>query len=103
MSSDTTEKNCANCRHHTARMAPKPHKDAEGLIDGTYFVVEDSEQRVYSCRAPAGPSAPHTGTEIGPVPVTCPAWEAPVTTERDTRMQDMIAAWEARQRSRGDT
>lgn len=84
-------------------MVPKPHKQADDLIDGSYFVVDDAEQKVYSCRAPEG--SPRTGEEIGPEPVTCDAWAAPASasgqpSERDTRMRDMVAAWEARQRAR---
>ena len=83
-------------------MAPKPHENAEELMDGSYFVADDAEQKVYFCRAEAGGTAPYAGQEIGPVPTHCTAWETPPAqpSERDTRMKDMIAAWEARQRSR---
>lgn len=84
-------------------MAPKPHKDADDLIDGSYFVVDDSEQKVYSCHAPKSERAAYSGTEIGPVPCTCDAWEAPKpAAERDTRMKEMLAAWEERQKARAD-
>lgn len=101
-SSTPNAKTCETCRHHSARMAPKPHKHADELMDGSFFVVDDALQKVYSCKATAGDNSPYAGQEIGPTPITCPSWEAPPKqpSERDTRMHDLLSAWEARQRGR---
>lgn len=99
MSTGISTRSCENCRHHSTRMAPKPHKDADEFMDGTFVVMEDSDQKVYSCKAPEGP---HAGTEIGPVPTTCDSWDGKQAepSARDTRMKELLEAWEARQKER---
>ena len=80
-------------------------------IDGKYFVADDTDVKVYSCavtikhenREAALVAAPFAGREVGQQPVNCPSWAAPAPrAESDTRMRDMVAAWEARQKARAD-
>ena len=87
-------------------MVPKMREDAEQHIDGKYFVAEDTDVKTYACTLPKKPESPFGGTEIGPEPVLCGSWALPATgaarDEADTRMRDMVSAWEARQRARAD-
>lgn len=100
---------CANCCHHTVKLVPKLREDTEDSIDGRYFVADDEDVKVYSCtvkrvaaqQAATPNPAPYAEREVGAIPVNCPSWEAPAArAAQDTRMADMVAAWEARQKAR---
>lgn len=86
------EKNCANCRYHSAENREKPVEAA-----GFDSIVEFGDpQPFYICRSNVGP---HAGREIGFDPVHCDSYEPPKPHQID--LDDMIARFEARAAAKG--
>lgn len=77
---------CPLCRHHSTSRRPKVVGEA---LD-TIVEFADEDETVYHCRASSGP---HSGREVGTVPVSCAAFEPAraLNSELDTLMARFAA------------
>lgn len=115
-------KTCKECRFVGTHTRPKIISKT-GFGDQLMFENADKDETVYTCRAfetltvlgdcarlerlleaheVLGQRAlsEHAGKEIGVVPITCPAWAAPVASAKLSKLDEMIAARDARAAAR---
>ena len=97
------DRTCRTCRHHSEARKPRPQQpivDADADYVGVVF--SDTDEVMYSCRAPRGDDAPHAGREVGFDPVTCEAYSAGsrISDEQRVALDEAQARLAARLASR---